>query len=86
MRIGKFDTNLDPFPKSSSACLMNSNSKRATQPLLCIKLLITLIRAKVSELQMEESYNEKEENFTLCDIMHSGHNVHHSNQNMKCST
>ena len=25
-------------------------------------------------------------NFRLCDIMHSSHNVHLSNQNMKCST
>ena len=59
MRIGKFDTNLDPDPESCSARLMNSNSKSATQPLLCIKLLITLIRAKVSELQMEERYMKK---------------------------
>ena len=46
MRIGKFDTNLDPDPESSSAHLMNSNSKSATWPPLCIKLLITLIRKK----------------------------------------
>ena len=56
MRIGKFDPNLDPDPESCSACLVNSNSKSATWPLLCIKLLKTLIRAKVSELQMEEHY------------------------------
>ena len=28
----------------------------------------------------------KEENFTLCDRMRSCHNVHLSNENMKCST
>ena len=56
MRIGKFDTNLDPNPELSSARLINSNSKSGTQPTLCIELLITLIRAKVSELQMEERY------------------------------
>ena len=56
MRIGKFDTNLDPDPESSSARLMNSYSKSATRPPLCIKLSITLLRAKVSELQMMERY------------------------------
>ena len=56
MRIGNFDTNLDSDPKSSSTRLMNSNSKSANRPPLCIKLLITHIRAKVSELQMEEHY------------------------------
>ena len=54
MRVRKFDTNLDPDPELSSARLMNSNSKSATWPFLCIKLLITLIRAEVSELQMKE--------------------------------
>ena len=28
MRIGKFDTNLDPDPESCSARLVNSNSKK----------------------------------------------------------
>ena len=56
MRVGNFDTILDPDPELSSARLMNSNSKRATRPRLCIKLLITLMRAKVSELQMQKHY------------------------------
>ena len=58
MRIAKFDTYLDPDPESCFARIMNSNSKSATQSLhsISIKLLITLIRAKVSELQMEERY------------------------------
>ena len=49
-----FDTNLDPDPEWWSAHLTNCNNKSTTLSSLCIKLSTTLIRVKVSELQMRE--------------------------------
>ena len=81
-----FDTNLDPDPEWWSTRLINHNSKSTTVSALCIKLSITLIRAQISELQMEKFCVCVKENFTLCDIMRSSHNVHLSNHNTKWST
>ena len=53
-RTKKFDAYLDPYPKRLSAHLTNSNSKTTTLPALCIELSIPLIRAKVSELQIQK--------------------------------
>ena len=82
----KFDTHLDPCPKRLPARLTKCNSKSATLPALRIELSITLIRVKVSELQIQKVLYDKEENFTLCDIMRSSHNVHPSNQNTECQS
>ena len=53
-RTKKFDAYPDPYPKRLSARLTNCNSKSTTLPALCIELSITLIRAKVSELQIQK--------------------------------
>ena len=53
-RMKKFDAHPDPYPKRLSARLTKCNSKSATLPALHIKLSITLIRVKVSELQIQK--------------------------------
>ena len=50
----KFGAYPDPYPKRSSAHLINCNSKSTTLPALCIELSITLTRTKVSELQIQK--------------------------------
>ena len=54
MENEKFDAYPDPYPKHLSARLTNCNSKSTTLPALRIKLSITLIRAVVSELQIQK--------------------------------
>ena len=82
-----FDTYPDSYPERLSARLIKCNSKTITLPALYIKLSITLIRATVSELQIQKfCIYDKEKNFTFCDIMRSSHKVHFSDQNMKCCT
>ena len=53
-RKNKFDTYPDPYPKRLSPRLSKCNSKNTTLPALRIKLSITLIKAKVSELQIQK--------------------------------
>ena len=53
-RTKKFDAYPDPYPKRLSARLTNCNGKRTTLRALCIELSITLIRANVSELQIQK--------------------------------
>ena len=86
MKKEKFDTSLHPDPEWSFGCLIKCNRKCTTLPVLPSSLSITVIRAKVSELQIKAFCYDKEENFTLSDIMRSSHNVHLSNQNKKCRT
>ena len=49
-----FDTYPDLYPERLSARLIKCNSKSTTLPALYIKLSITLIRAKASELQIHK--------------------------------
>ena len=53
-RMKKFDAHPDPYLKRLSARLTKCNSKSATLPALRIELSITLIRVKVSELQIQK--------------------------------
>ena len=53
-RTKKFDAYPDQYPKWLSARLTNCNSKGTTLPDLRIELSITLIRAKVSKLQIQK--------------------------------
>ena len=52
-RMKKFDAYPDPYPKRLSVRLIKCNNKSTTLPALRIELSITLIRAKVSELQIQ---------------------------------
>ena len=54
MENKKIDAYPDPYPKRLSAHLTKCNSKSTTLPALHIKLSITLIRAKASELQIQK--------------------------------
>ena len=87
-KIGKkkFETSLHPDPEWLFGCLIKCNRICTALPVLNSNLLITAIITKVSELEIKVVCYDKEENFTLCDIMRSSHNVHLSNQNKKCST
>ena len=53
-RTKKFDAYPDSYPKRLSARLTNCNSKSTTRPALRIELSITLIKAIVSELQIQK--------------------------------
>ena len=53
MKKEKFDTSLRPDPEWSFGCLIKCNRKGTTPPVFPSSLSITVIRAKVSEIQIK---------------------------------